>query len=98
FKTRNGKPKTVDPPAALKSQASRAVAHTSIVVLPFANLSSEPDDDYFSDGLTEELIHLLTRVPGLRVVAWNSAARLRGQEHDLASIRQQLNVGALLRG
>jgi len=70
----------------------------SIVVLPFANLLQGTDDDYFSDGLTEELIHLLTRVPNLRVVAWATASQLRGRERDLAGIRQQLHVGTLLRG
>ncbi len=70
----------------------------SIVVLPFANLLAGTDDDYFSDGLTEELIHLLTRVPSLRVVAWATASQLRGRERDLAGIRQQLHVGTILRG
>jgi len=70
----------------------------SIAVLPFANLTPGAGDDYFSDGLAEELIHLLTRIPGLRVVAWGSASRLRGREQDLAGIRQQLKVGCVLRG
>jgi serine/threonine-protein kinase len=70
----------------------------SIVVLPFANLTPGAGDDYFSDGLAEELIHLLTRIPGLRVVAWGSASQLRGREQDLAGIREQLKVGSVLRG
>ena len=70
----------------------------SIVVLPFANLTPGAGDDYFSDGLAEELIHLLTRIPGLRVVAWDSASQLRGREQDLAGIYQQLKVGSVLRG
>ena len=70
----------------------------SIAVLPFANLTPGASDDYFSDGLAEELIHLLTRIPGLRVVAWGSASQLRGREQDLAGIRQQLKVGSVLRG
>jgi TolB-like protein/tetratricopeptide (TPR) repeat protein len=76
----------------------KETAERSIVVLPFTNLTPEAGDDYFSDGLTEELIHLLTRIPKLRVVAWDSASQLRGREQDLAGIRQQLNVGAVLRG
>ena len=48
----------------------------SIAVLPFTNLTPEADADYFSDGLTEELIHLLTRIPRLRVVAWSSMSQL----------------------
>ena len=70
----------------------------SIVVLPFTNLTPLAGDDYFSDGLTEELIHLLTRIPELRVLAWNTASQLRGREQDFAGIRQELKVGTVLRG
>ena len=88
--------------AAQDSPALAAVpkgsAKKSIAVLPFANLTQGTGDDYFSDGLTEELIHLLTRIPNLRVVAWTTASQLRGRERDLAGIRQQLRVGTILRG
>ena len=67
-------------------------------VLPFANLSPNPDNIYFSDGLTEELIHALTKVPGLRVVAWNTAAQMRDRSEDLTAIRQQLKAGTVLTG
>lgn len=77
---------------------SAAEKDVSIAVLPFVNLTPGETDDYFSDGLTEELIHLLTRVRELRVVSWNSSSRLRGQEQDLAAIRQQLSAGVVLRG
>jgi serine/threonine protein kinase/tetratricopeptide (TPR) repeat protein len=70
----------------------------SIAVLPFANVSPDPDTEFFSDGLTEELIHELTRVPGLLVVAWNTAAQLRGREQDLQAIGDQLKVHAVLMG
>jgi TolB-like protein/Flp pilus assembly protein TadD len=73
-------------------------AQTAIAVLPFANLSPEVEDDYFSDGLTEELILLLTRIKELRVVAWHSASQFRGREQDLGSIREELKVGVILRG
>src|SRR5207253_9389106 len=73
-------------------------APTAMAVLPFANLSSEHEDDYFSDGLTEELILLLTRVQGLRVVAWSSASQFRGKEQDLFAIRENLKAGVILRG
>jgi serine/threonine-protein kinase len=77
-----------------------AAGETSIAVLPFSNLSPAPaaDQDYFSDGLTEELILHLTRVKGLRVVAWYSASKFRGREEDLSLIREQLKVGVVLRG
>jgi len=73
-------------------------AEKSIAVLPFTNLTPEEGDDYFSDGLTEELIHLLTRIPHFRVVAWETSSQLRGREQDLSGIRQQLKVGSILRG
>ncbi len=61
------------------------------------NLDPEPDQQYFSDGLTEELIHALTRIPELRVIAWNTAAHFRA-EQDIATIRTQLGVAYVLRG
>lgn len=70
----------------------------SVAVLPFDNLSPEPDTEYFNDGLTEELIHGLTKLDGLMVVAWSSAARLRGQLFDVREIGRQLNVSAVLLG
>ena len=75
-----------------------AAEERSIAVLPFTNLTPETGTDYFSDGLTEELIHLLTRIPRLRVVAWSSMSQLRGREQDLAGIRQELKVATVLRG
>ena len=82
--------------------APATAVETSIAVLPFANLSPGPalgkDEDYFSDGLTEELILRLTRMKGLRVVAWYSASKFRGREEDLIEIRNQLKVGVVLRG
>jgi len=76
--------------------ARSAVVTTA--VLPFVNLSPHPDHEYFSDGLTEELIHALTKVPGMRVVAWNTAAQLRDRQQDILAIRQQLKVGTVLTG
>lgn len=70
----------------------------NIAVLPFSNLSPDPDSEYFSDGLTEELIHALTRVEGLRVVAWNSASKLKDSQQELASIGRQLKVPTVLMG
>ena len=70
----------------------------TVAVLPFANLSASAENDYFSDGLTEELIHALTKFSGMRVVAWNSAARLRGVEQDVLEVRRQLRVANVLTG
>ena len=70
----------------------------TVAVLPFADLGGKPENEYFSDGLTEELIHALTKVPGMRVVAWNTAAQLRDRQQDMRAIRDQLHVGTVLTG
>ena len=70
----------------------------SIAVLPFANLSSDKSDEFFSDGLTEELIDSLARVPGLRVVARTSAFQYKGQSQDVRKVGRELNVRNVLEG
>jgi serine/threonine-protein kinase len=70
----------------------------TVAVLPFSDLGLKPQNQYFSDGLTEELIHALTKVPRMRVVAWNTAAQLRDREDDVRSLRDQLKVDAVLTG
>ncbi len=91
-------------PAFLARGPGRAPAATesapaeNIAVLPFASLSAEAETDYFSDGLSEELIHALTKAPGLRVVAWHSSAKLRGREADIRSVGRLLDVGSVVMG
>ncbi len=70
----------------------------AIAVLPFQNLSSEPDNQYFADGLTIEVIDALTRIESLRVVSWNSVSRFRGKAGSLGELRSQLNAAAVLDG
>jgi eukaryotic-like serine/threonine-protein kinase len=70
----------------------------SIVVLPFTNLSPDPESEYFSDGMTDELISALTRVEGLRVVSRTSAFAFKGKPQDVRAIGYQLNVRAALEG
>jgi TolB-like protein/Flp pilus assembly protein TadD len=86
------------PPAASPPKDQTAPAQRTIAVLPFTNLNFGSETDYLCDGLTEELIHSLTRVRDLRVVAWQSAARMKGRQQDLAAIREQLHVETILRG
>jgi len=70
----------------------------SIAVLPFASLSSDPEKDYFGDGIAEELIHLLARVPGLKVPARTSSFAYKGRNIDVRQIARELGVGMLLEG
>jgi serine/threonine protein kinase/tetratricopeptide (TPR) repeat protein len=72
--------------------------HASVAVLPFVNLSTEPDSEYFSDGLTEELIHALSRLPGLQVVSRTSAFEFKGKPQSVTKIGQQLKVSAVVEG
>jgi TolB-like protein len=83
-----------------RSPAS-AVPHDrtrSIAVLPFANMSTDPDQEYFSDELAEEIINLLAHVPGLKVIARTSAFAFRGKEQDVRGIADTLGVTHLLEG
>ena len=92
---------TYAPRLALRARPRRAretVDGKTVAVLPFADLGLKGQNQYFSDGLTEELIHALTKVPRLRVVAWNTAAQLRGRQDDVRSLREQLQVDAVLTG
>ena len=70
----------------------------SIAVLPFANLSSDRENEYFSDGLTEELVTKLAGIRGLKVVARTSSFRFKGKEESAAAIAQALQVNHLLEG
>jgi serine/threonine protein kinase/Tfp pilus assembly protein PilF len=70
----------------------------SIAVLPFDNFSGEADTDYLSDGLTEEITAALSRVPGLKVAARNSAFTFKGKKEDIRKIGETLHVSKLLEG
>lgn len=70
----------------------------SIAVLPFANISSDIENEYFSDGLTEELINALSQLSDLRVVSRTSAFEFKGKAQNIRQIGERLNVGAVLEG
>jgi eukaryotic-like serine/threonine-protein kinase len=87
--------------AALEQAArtcSRAERTPSIAVLPFANLSADKDNEYFGDGLAEEILNALTQLPGLRVIARASAFSFRGRENAIAEIGEKLQVTSVLHG
>ena len=69
-----------------------------IAILPFANISPDPADDYFSDGMTDELIAVLSKIGGLRVVARTSVMRFKGEKATANRIGQELKVGSLIEG
>jgi len=85
--------------APLNSEKRGSVTkEPSIAVLPFVNMSADPENEYFSDGLAEELINALAGMKGLRVVARTSSFRFRGKEADIREIGRQLDVGSILEG
>ena len=83
---------------AYRHARSAGATPSSVVVLPFLDLSPQKDQEYFSDGLTEELIDALTRVPNLRVVARTSDFAFKGKAIDIRQIGRQLNVSVVLEG
>jgi serine/threonine-protein kinase len=98
-----GNPEERYPSARELKQALQEVALTptsvpSIAVLPFANLSADKENEYFSDGLAEDIIDALTQLPGLRVMARTSAFAFRDKEHDVREIGARLNVENILEG
>jgi serine/threonine-protein kinase len=78
--------------------SDRADATPSIAVLAFENRSGERENDYFAEGMSEEIIHLLARIPGLHVVARTSSFAFKGVREDLRAIGQRLRVRHLLDG
>jgi serine/threonine protein kinase len=81
-----------------ESSDAHRLVDASIAVLPFTNLSPDPDAEYFSDGMTEEIIMALSRVRGLRVAARSSSFSFKGREVDARAIGEQLRVRTLLEG
>ncbi len=70
----------------------------SIAVLPFANMSADKENEYFSDGLAEEILNLLAKIPNLKVIARTSSFSFRGKEQDIRKIAETLGVSHVLEG
>jgi serine/threonine protein kinase/Tfp pilus assembly protein PilF len=81
----------------LKEQAATKPM-PSIAVLPFVDMSSQKDQEYFCDGMAEDIINALTQLEGLRVVARTSAFAFKGKHEDIREIGRKLSVGTLLEG
>ena len=84
-------------PAAGTDPITGPVA-ASIAVLPFVNMSSDPEQEYFSDGISEELLNLLAKIPELRVAARTSSFSFKGQNLEITEIADRLNVAHVLEG
>ncbi|CAN5890753.1 adenylate/guanylate cyclase domain-containing protein [soil metagenome] len=84
--------------AAAGPRAAAAPAERSIAVLPFTNLSSDPEHEYFSDGVTEEILTALAKIDGLKVISRTSVMRYKGSSRSLREIGRELDVASLLEG
>ena len=89
---------TVPAVAAPLPSAAPPVASKSVAVLPFVNMSGDPDNDYFSDGITEEILDALAQVPDLKVAARTSAFAFKGKAEDLRKVGEVLGVATILEG
>jgi TolB-like protein len=76
----------------------RGPPELSVAVLPFVNMSADPEQEYFSDGISEELLNLLAQIQGLKVIARTSSFSFKGKDVDIATMAQQLNVRHILEG
>jgi TolB-like protein len=92
------KPSSLYEPEPAGGIRGRVAQRSSIAVLPFTNMSGDPDNEYFSDGLAEELINELAHVPGLKVVARTSAFAFKGRQEDIRTIAHALGVANIVEG
>lgn len=84
--------------AGTENAASAAIPDNSIAVLPFVNMSGDPANEYFSDGITEEILNAISHLPNLRVAARTSAFAYKGRNEDIAAIARNLRVTNVLEG
>ena len=82
----------------VNQEADIAISKQSIAVLPFVNMSSDKEQEYFTDGISEELLNLLAKIPELKVIGRTSSFQFKGKNEDLRTIGQKLSVAHLLEG
>ena len=85
-------------PAANPGAATTTTSDRSVAVLPFVDMSAGRDQEYFADGISEEVLNLLAKVPQLRVIARTSSFAFKGKEADIAEIARKLGVAHVLEG
>lgn len=85
-------------PQHTNGETAKKISEKSIAVLPFVNMSKDPDQEYFSDGMTEEILNSLAHVKDLRVAGRTSSFHFKGKNIDLRKIGQKLNVQTVLEG
>jgi serine/threonine protein kinase/Tfp pilus assembly protein PilF len=85
-------------PRTASHRAVSGPVQASIAVLPFTNMSADKENEYFADGITEEIINALAKLDGLRVASRTSAFAFKGQDSDIRKIGDQLNVATVLEG
>jgi TolB-like protein/Tfp pilus assembly protein PilF len=91
-------PGVTTPPGSPTQGTGAAAAAKSIAVLPFVNMSADPENEYFTDGIAEEIINALTKIQALRVASRTSAFAFKGKNQDIRKVGEQLNVGTVLEG
>jgi len=84
--------------AAHTTAATTSVTDKSIAVLPFVDMSEKKDQGYFADGMAEEVVHLLARVPGIRVIGRTSSSQFKGKSEDLRTIGSVLGAAYVVEG
>jgi len=82
----------------VRIDAAASLAHNSIAVLPFINMSPDPENEFFADGITEEIINALAQIKNLHIVARSSAFSFKGKHMDPRVVGEQLNVRTVLEG
>jgi serine/threonine protein kinase/Tfp pilus assembly protein PilF len=93
-----GSPRVVTPASASAFAIPVVPQKTSIAVLPFADMSPQKDQDYFCEGIAEEIINALSKIEALRVISRSSAFAFKGQNQDIRKVGEQLGVGTVLEG
>lgn len=82
----------------LRDDKASGTPDTSIAVLPFVNMSADPEQEYFADGISEELLNLLAKIPRMRVAARTSSFQFKGQNLTVSKVGKELNVAHILEG